>query len=180
MSYISIHALREESDQSPTLLPWGFGLFQSTPSARRATTHIQDTHTSRVISIHALREESDGNKARQSLCHRYFNPRPPRGERPQIAFFKAAGSLFQSTPSARRATPARVYFGGGICQFQSTPSARRATYGHHQQALRLRNFNPRPPRGERRSTRESGPKKPNFNPRPPRGERRCGIKSIVE
>ena len=35
-----------------------------------------------LISIHALREEGDA----------------------QIAFFKAAGSLFLSTPSARRAT----------------------------------------------------------------------------
>ena len=56
---ISIHALREEGDQSPTLLPRGFGLFLSTPSARRAT----------VLSLNAF------------LYTSYFYPRPPRGGR---------------------------------------------------------------------------------------------------
>ena len=58
---ISIHALREEGDQSPTLLPRGLGLFLSTPSARRATPA--------------------GRICWKTSCH--FYPRPPRGGRQQ-------------------------------------------------------------------------------------------------
>ena len=57
-------------------------VFQSTPSARRAT--VQDIETGEVIqiSIHALREEGDlrGGHHR-SAGHGNFNPRPPRGGR---------------------------------------------------------------------------------------------------
>ena len=57
---ISIHALREESDD---LQDKGFdktSAFLSTPSARRATgRQLQFGHPV-LISIHALREESDG------------------------------------------------------------------------------------------------------------------------
>ena len=35
--FISIHALREEGDQLPLEIRQRFGIFQSTPSARRAT-----------------------------------------------------------------------------------------------------------------------------------------------
>ena len=58
-SYISIHALREESDHC---LPCPY--------------HIQ-----RQISIHALREESDIWNLFIYNHHLYFNPRSPRGER---------------------------------------------------------------------------------------------------
>ena len=79
---------------------------------------------------------------------------------------------FQSTPSARRATHGRFQRRGdciisihalreesdsapsvctaGFARFQSTPSARRATYSREKMQLVLHNFNPRPPRGERR------------------------------
>ena len=101
--------------------------FQSTPSARRATTWPR----------------------RWSWSGRDFNPRPPRGERPGIlcrmertarisihalreesdpavAAGGQHGRQFQSTPSARRATQTgRPATRPG--QFQSTPSARRAT-----------------------------------------------------
>ena len=146
---ISIHALREESDQTCSARssagyhfnprpPRGerrilsstsirFGQFQSTPSARRATR----------------------KRARCSGARPYFNPRPPRGGRLALALdgreilhisihalreegdarlyvTLAAHPKFQSTPSARRATfCAFRLFLGKI--FQSTPSARRAT-----------------------------------------------------
>ena len=57
-------------------------LFQSTPSARRATHNSFAEKIPVIISIHALREESDG----------LFSPKLK-------LFIK-----FQSTPSARRAT----------------------------------------------------------------------------
>ena len=57
-------------------------LFQSTPSARRATRPETALQAGRPISIHALREESD-----------------------PIHFMQHAQKReFQSTPSARRAT----------------------------------------------------------------------------
>ena len=80
------------------------GVFQSTPSARRATHYRQDSRPGRSISIHALREESDRRKALQAIVDQ----------------------LFQSTPSARRATPV-VRTRPQSAAFQSTPSARRAT-----------------------------------------------------
>ena len=57
--FISIHALREESDAIdllPNLTP---EQFQSTPSARRATGGTSTHHLCMTISIHALREEGD-------------------------------------------------------------------------------------------------------------------------
>ena len=57
-------------------------LFQSTPSARRATPVCHRKIAVRLISIHALREEGDR----------------------LMLFVLRAVTLFQSTPSARRAT----------------------------------------------------------------------------
>ena len=78
-----------------------------------------------------------------------FNPRPPRGERPEVEDQSVLILVFQSTPSARRATKddglyvptpeisihalreesdAIKSLGvDGNTVFQSTPSARRAT-----------------------------------------------------
>ena len=79
---ISIHALREEGDLVWCLSSISSSLFQSTPSARRATEGVIAGQLAPVISIHALREEGD-------------------------LFFVHIGDFteaFQSTPSARRAT----------------------------------------------------------------------------
>ena len=56
---ISIHALREEGDQTTTKRCPRFHRFQSTPSARRATNAITEISIALHISIHALREEGD-------------------------------------------------------------------------------------------------------------------------
>ena len=56
---ISIHALREEGDLALTLNDFDFEKFLSTPSARRATRREYDNVLPREISIHALREEGD-------------------------------------------------------------------------------------------------------------------------
>ena len=145
---ISIHALREESDSFPfsgrvkTLdfnprPPRGerhnteavkllLKEFQSTPSARRATGYEPDEIRVAIISIHALREESDTAPTSTTCSRTYFNPRPPRGER-------------------RGSSPAM----DGPLVFQSTPSARRATFSPKQKQRFCKYFNPRPPRGER-------------------------------
>ena len=104
MIIISIHALREEGDDLPGVLPDEDKKFLSTPSARRATPSHQRRQDMDKISIHALREEGDG---RSHSCgpHLFdFYPRPPRGGRPTGASANNAYELFLSTPSARRAT----------------------------------------------------------------------------
>ena len=146
---ISIHALREEGDNSTHFLVRCSHLFLSTPSARRATACYLLPRPQCPISIHALREEGDSSS-------RAMRPPP---------------SKFLSTPSARRATayqrPRRLN-----TLFLSTPSARRATaavdvVGHidvisihalreegdiadQNEALEVVDFYLRPPRGGRR------------------------------
>ena len=80
---------------------------------------------------------------------KYFYPRPPRGGRRE-GFFLFVGDLwgFLSTPSARRATPARCAQPRDA-RFLSTPSARRATGCAQTRNLRGHHFYPRPPRGGR-------------------------------
>ena len=124
---ISIHALREEGDSTLRLPSRKRVVFLSTPSARRATKTFS-----------------------RGLCHvRYFYPRPPRGGRPRAVpamttpanFYPRPPrggrpfslgilppvSIFLSTPSARRATPAHALCDPADHLFLSTPSARRAT-----------------------------------------------------
>ena len=148
---ISIHALREEGDYFaalPDCITTDFNprpprggrlstrpalicmdLFQSTPSARRATHCKNRPRHLPQISIHALREEGDGELHDNRRTSQDFNPRPPRGGRPQncsrepcrhhisIHALREEGDgagcliqpcedIFQSTPSARRATAA--------------------------------------------------------------------------
>ena len=104
-SRISIHALREESDQ------------------RRHNA----SRTQRHISIHALREESDAERTRFKIVFHIISIHALREESDQYnqnqMFFSF---LFQSTLSARRATlqPEKH---SHQRQFQSTLSARRAT-----------------------------------------------------
>ena len=169
---ISIHALREEGDGRVTDMIGGGWLFQSTPSARRATSGNGSGSAaaadfnprpprgerpglcgrpspSHRISIHALREESDNKNCARAKYAKHFNPRPPRGGRPGAVFNAISPALFQSTPSAKRAT-------------------RRVQCVRSED----QHFNPRPPRGERLQAGGRHPaERINFNPRPPRGER---------
>ena len=170
---ISIHALREEGDNRTRNQSNRQNRFQSTPSARRATANLGEQAVLKKISIHALREEGDQTPAIKEQSQTYFNPRPPRGGRlrstgarwQSIPYFNprpprggrptkhwravAVDTVFQSTPSARRATTLDFWhyadnyisihalreegdwfvaqFFSEQFQFQSTPSARRAT-----------------------------------------------------
>ena len=169
---ISIHALREEGDRAYGLIYNEWFRFLSTPSARRATGRIDyETHRRNIflstpsarratqqpermgdrhqISIHALREEGDQKghteRRRQAIS---IHALREEGDIPE-SYTELDGSVFLSTPSARRATffaPPRGYFSsisihalreeGDIPEsyteldgsvFLSTPSARRAT-----------------------------------------------------
>ena len=147
--------------------------FQSTPSARRATSVWETGCEIVVISIHALREEGDASPSWCWPSRANFNPRPPRGGRHSTQRLKLASSLFQSTPSARRTTEKAAqakqdteisihalrgesdllwnHFQNLMGQFQSTPSAGRATSSSAPAPCPDGNFNPRPPRGERQN-----------------------------
>ena len=103
-----------------------WGLFLSTPSARRATFCGGSGGSGWPISIHALREEGDlsasyyytfskisihalreeGDQRQPCIVAKllYFYPRPPRGGRPSGGFAMGYVTKFLSTPSARRAT----------------------------------------------------------------------------
>ena len=78
---ISIHALREEGDDSLCASVMG-----------------------QLISIHALREEGDRPQQFFAAGFQNFYPRPPRGGRPSSRPAPRAAPIFLSTPSARRAT----------------------------------------------------------------------------
>ena len=123
---ISIHALREEGDDVLPVWCRLWGLFLSTPSARRATFCGGSGGSGWPISIHALREEGDecrehagrnqcisihalreeGDQRQPCIVAKllYFYPRPPRGGRPSGGFAMGYVTKFLSTPSARRAT----------------------------------------------------------------------------
>ena len=104
ITVISIHALREEGDQTQRLgdadgadfyprPPRGgrrkffrisekSNRFLSTPSARRATFLDRIKESLYNISIHALREEGDQPTKDELNYKPDFYPRPPRGGRP--------------------------------------------------------------------------------------------------
>ena len=101
-----------------------------------------------AISIHALREEGDGLQNLRSSGSRNFNPRPPRGGRPDcnVDVVRIAG--FQSTPSARRAT---MFIGNfAVTRFISIHALREeGDFTAHKSKTAMVYFNPRPPRGGR-------------------------------
>ena len=190
---ISIHALREESDFTPSLLRSAFRLFLSTPSARRATSSLfSSSETSEFLSTPSARRATSllsrlvsrlwqflstpsarratRVESKSKMAKTYFYPRPPRGERLMCAVLWPSTSRFLSTPSARRATsPQR----GKAGPRQISIHALREE-SDHLPRLRLHNrydFYPRPPRGERHHPPGSGQPRKNFYPRPPRGER---------
>ena len=73
---ISIHALREESDQSARHVQPQFHI--SIHALREESDPAALHHGRRVmISIHALREESDRSAGCRHCRCRYFNPRSP-------------------------------------------------------------------------------------------------------
>ena len=170
LTYISIHALREEGDQRhyPQLPPhhhfyprpprggrprtcWIFcyrWYFYPRPP-RGGRLYIFNLPVwSIVISIHALREEGD-----VACAVDYFKIRisihalREEGDLLPVPGCSSPGQ-FLSTPSARRATCITSRKSCGQ-KFLSTPSARRATYRVGTDAANLFHFYPRPPRGGR-------------------------------
>ena len=147
--------------------------FQSTPSARRATHAVVRPCFLIAISIHALREEGDCISCVTPLRASNFNPRPPRGGRLVRSVLSLGRSLFQSTPSARRATrTAQRLLSGAVISIHALREEGDdlLTINFFQHF----DFNPRPPRGGRPHQKTRSYAEFDFNPRPPRGGRPAG------
>ncbi len=79
--------------------------FQSTPSARRATEREAWLEKTMDISIHALREESDADEGRPPVMTTEISIHALREEGDRhFVKWSDVPKVFQSTPSARRAT----------------------------------------------------------------------------
>ena len=124
------------------------GLFQSTLPARGATQEAFDAYKQQVISIHAPRTGSDAAATRRNHFRRYFNPRSPHGERPDVVPTEDEEQDFnpRSPHGERRDAVARL---DDDEKFQSTLPARGATLPPWKRHESRRNFNPRSPHGER-------------------------------
>ena len=102
---ISIHALREEGDETAGTGHTETEDFYPRPprGGRLARGGIDQTGLG--ISIHALREEGDFSRGDFRNPESYFYPRPPRGGRLLSSTMPLSIDwIFLSTPSARRAT----------------------------------------------------------------------------
>ena len=82
---ISIHALREESDQSRKTKPGNYGTISIHALREESDSLVCCVAHALLISIHALREESDQLPPLVVGMASHFYPRPPRGERPRPA-----------------------------------------------------------------------------------------------
>ena len=147
-------------------------VFQSTPSARRATRFAAD--------------------ALPPLD--YFNPRSPWGGRPDKPKTPAPAKRFQSAISTWKATTDKLIVYDEAYMISIHALREEGDQHIRIQLTQIKDFNPRPPRGERladmplffdaaefqstpsarRATFKSAEAPSNginFNPRPPRGER---------
>ena len=103
LRYISIHALRKESDACALMYSTD-SIFQSTLSVRRATYYFLLAFRIPVISIHALRKESDATTTRKSNSTAKFQSTLSVRRATKKWDDADTRSLFQSTLSVRRAT----------------------------------------------------------------------------
>ena len=150
------------------------GWFQSTRPARGATDRPYGWQAAVRVSIHAPRAGRDSGKAPRSLTMGGFNPRAPRGARPNTPVHGLTGDMFQSTRPARGATlcDAEAIPPNG---FQSTRPARGAT-ALEIDVMLCDAVSIHAPRAGRDDNR-LGPHRwrGGFNPRAPRGARRLRI-----
>ena len=101
---ISIHALREEGDPVYVKVTNLETDFYPRPPRGGRPEPPEYPRPQQQISIHALREEGDQRRKGTRPPTGYFYPRPPRGGRPVKLASSLPTTIFLSTPSARRAT----------------------------------------------------------------------------
>ena len=172
-------------------------IFQSTHPSRGATFDANVWKIGGNISIHAPLAGCDGKSKTYGYASSNFNPRTPRGVRPDCPAPGREPNRFQSTHPSRGATCQL----DGLCfrdpdfnprtprgvrlrrlrlwlrrmKFQSTHPSRGATTRPACPSCPFRYFNPRTPRGVRRQDRGNDAAEVYFNPRTPRGVRRYSI-----
>ena len=192
---ISIHALREEGDESWSAASEAIFKFLSTPSARRATGFVffhgaapfnfyprpprggrrcrcALVVVGELISIHALREEGDDNGFADTLLTDIsIHALREEGDSPAPGTSCTQRNFYPRPPRGGRHEARQI--GVASYLFLSTPSARRATLPvgalsrAHSQFLST-------PSARRATGRLQHPARPtvDFYPRPPRGGRR--------
>ena len=148
---ISIHAPRVGSDELTALVVEVYGLFQSTLPVWGATERQHLRGQRHGISIHAPRVGGDGTPASTGTTPRDFNPRSPCGERRNASIYGDNATGFQSTLPVWGATP---YWSKAIDLTGISIHAPRvgSDRGHSPERCRNKNFNPRSPCGERRTS----------------------------
>ena len=124
---ISIHALREEGDIFASCFSVHCIQFLSTPSARRATRHLEAVKGPVLISIHALREEGDPRWFSEGDGCESISIHALREEGDLLALCR--GQLFHISIHALREEGDQTSTAAtaAVKTFLSTPSARRAT-----------------------------------------------------
>ena len=142
------------------------------PLAGSDRVHIR--HCAAIpISIHAPLAGSDVTARTSPSACRYFNPRSPCGERPELLWLHHKGEVFQSTLPLRGATAQGLQLRQPLVISIHAPLAGSDLWGPACPRDR-RHFNPRSPCGERHRVSERSGQQWHFNPRSPCGERRCG------
>ena len=170
--FISIHAPREGSNKRCSVTRLRRCRFQSTLPARGATPRMP-RGTCRTIYFNPRSPRGERpNTATQIATQADFNPRSPRGER-RASCDSSPGPRPISIHAPREGSDGStrpMFF--APAPFQSTLPARGATVMLILYIVVMGYFNPRSPRGERLlpAGKPSG-RKNNFNPRSPRGER---------
>ena len=196
---VSIHAARAGGDRRAARAgpPSGWAGFN--PRRPRGRRHGEDVGglLTRMVSIHAARAASPmrsgfnprrprgrrpaGPPGRRAEPPAGFNPRRPHGRRPRAS--TDPSEWMRVSIHAARAGGDEVEVvssTSGKSAFQSTPPARAATWGRRRAPPppHPRSFNPRRPRGRRRTTCSRGRSRSRFNPRRPRGRRRTPSATI--
>ena len=126
--WISIHALREEGDQSPCVAFCIFRIFLSTPSARRAT--CPKLTGGKDNADFYPRPPRGGRRSALGSYHsilRYFYPRPPRGGRLLDRTINGEQHVISIHALREEGDISTISSYAQYTLFLSTPSARRAT-----------------------------------------------------
>ena len=176
-SGISIHALREEGDRPGAWSGRSSCIFLSTPSARRAT---RSTGCVTVIVSNFYPRPPRGGRpgtACPAALSRHFYPRPPRGGRPQQTKKDAHAAKISIHALREEGDTGCFTLDAAVVIFLSTPSARRATDAKldKQQAVTISIHALREEGDKTRMTLFQ--KKWHFYPRPPRGGRLAASQS---
>ena len=191
---ISIHAPRTGSDTKGTIQA-RLNTIISIHAPRTGSDKASiNSRLSDLISIHAPRTGSDSSPRFPAESTAYFNPRSPHGERPADAQQHDHKAWISIHAPRTGSDLNSIRWHGLLALFQSTLPARGATPTRYASPRGYRDFNPRSPHGERRTTiffairlnlfqstlpargattahRQNCPSQAHFNPRSPHGER---------